>query len=68
MANTPGSGQFGRKLASAAAVAVTGFLCGWSALGLTGGIVLAVALCAGVAAPLFHGEGKPCPQRSRASR
>lgn len=68
MANTPGSGQFGRKLATAAAVAATGFVCGWSALGLNGGIVLAVALCAGVAVALYHNQGKPCPLRHRKSR
>jgi hypothetical protein len=68
MTNTPGSAQFGRKLATAAATAATGFLCGWSALGLTGGAVLAVALCAGVAVPLFRGQGKPCPLRHRIPR
>ena len=68
MTNTPGSGQLGRKLATAAAVAATGFICGWSALGLTAGVVLAVALCAGVAVPLFRNQGKPCPPRHPESR
>ena len=68
MADTPGGGQFGRKLAAAAAVAATGFVCGWSALGLTAGVVLAVALCAGVAVALFHNQGKPCRPRHRESR
>jgi hypothetical protein len=68
MTDTPGSGQFGRKLTTAAAVAATGFLCGWSALGLTGGAVLALALCAGTAVPLFYNQRKPCPLRHRKSR
>jgi hypothetical protein len=58
MTNTPGSARIGRKLATAGAVAATGFLCGWSALGLTGGTVLAIALCAGMAVPLFPQPGK----------
>jgi len=68
MINTPGSRQFWRKLATAAAVAATAFLCGWSALGITGGVVFAVALCGGVSIPLFHGKETPCLLRHRKSR
>jgi hypothetical protein len=68
MTSTPGSGRAGRTLATAAAVAATGFLCGWSALGLTGGAVLAVGLCAGVAVRLFYSHGRPCPLRRRKSQ
>jgi hypothetical protein len=35
------------------AVIVVAFLCGWSATGLTGGVVVALALGAGTAAPIF---------------
>jgi hypothetical protein len=37
-----------------AIVIIAGFLAGWSATGLTGGVVLAVALGAGVAVAVFH--------------
>lgn len=58
-APAPDGTRFVRKLAIIAAVAAVGFLCGWSATGLTGGIVLAVALCAGVTVALFGNQGKP---------
>lgn len=68
MTNTRDGNQFARKLATVAAVTATGFLCGWSARGLADGFVVAVALCAGVAVPVFRTQGKPCPLRRRQSR
>jgi len=46
--------HLGRKVATLAAVIIVAFLCGWSATGLTGGVVFALALGAGVAVPLFN--------------
>lgn len=65
MNDTPGRGQLARKLAIVAAVAATGFLCGWSALGMTGGVVLAVALGSGVAVPVFRSEATLACRRRR---
>ena len=55
-----------RRLTTITAVAVTGFLCGWSALGVTDGIVFAVALSAAVIAPVFRGESRTCFPHRRA--
>jgi hypothetical protein len=44
-----------RKYATLAAVIIVAFLCGWSAMGLPAGLVLAIALGAGVTAPIFNG-------------
>ena len=45
--------RLGWKCAVFSAVIIVAFLCGWSATGLTGGFVLAVALGAGTAVPIF---------------
>jgi hypothetical protein len=65
MNDTPGRGQLARKLAIVTAVVATGFLCGWSALGITGGVVLAAALGSGVAVPVFRSEATPACRRRR---
>jgi hypothetical protein len=54
-----------RRLAVIAAVVVTGFLCGSSALGVTGGVVLAVGLGAGATGAVFRGEPGTCLVRRR---
>lgn len=46
-----------RKIAVFLAVLVTAFVSGWSALGITGGIILAAALAGGVAIPVFRDGG-----------
>lgn len=68
MTDRPGRGQLARKMGILTAVAATGFLCGWSALGMTDGVVLAIALLAGVAAPVFRNEPKICRVYRRWSR
>lgn len=62
--------QLGRKCVVLAAVIITGFLCGLSATGLTGGIVLALALGAGTAVPVFSERAGSCigPARRRPRR
>ena len=55
--------HLGRKCAVLAAVVVVAFLSGWSADGLTGGIVMAVALGAGCAAPVFREQRADCLPR-----
>ena len=56
------------RLATLAAVAATGFLSGWSALGVTGGIVLAIALTSGAAVAVFRGEPHACISVMRPGR
>jgi hypothetical protein len=68
MNGTPGRGQLARKLAIVTAVVAAGFLSGWSAVGMTGGVVLAVALGSGVAVPVFRSEATPACRRRRRSR
>lgn len=68
MNDTPGRGQLARKLVIVTAVVATGFLCGWSALGMTGGVVLAVALGSGVAVPMFRSEATLACRRPRSRR
>lgn len=53
---TSNIGLLARRLATLAAVAAAGFLSGWSALGLTGGFVFAVALTSGAAVAVFRGK------------
>lgn len=65
MTGTPGRGQLARKLAIVTAVVAAGFLSGWSAVGMTGGVVLAVALGSGVAVPVFRSEATPACRRRR---
>lgn len=60
-----GGGRLARKLGIVAAVVATGFLCGWSATGTTGGVVLAIALGAGVAVSVFGSEPGTCLPRLR---
>lgn len=55
--------RLGRKCATLAAVIIVGFLCGWSASGLTSGVVLALALGAGIAAPVFSEKRTHCSLR-----
>ena len=63
MRNMP-AGQLGRKVAVEAAVVITGFLAGWSSHNVTTGVVMAIALGAGVAMPVFHGDAhKRWPHR-----
>lgn len=57
--------HLGRKCATLAVVIIVGFLCGWSATGLTGGVVLALALGAGTAAPVFSQTGTDSALRLR---
>lgn len=65
MNDTPRRGQLARKLAIVTAVVATGFLCGWSALGTTGGVVLAVALGCGVAIPVVRSQAAPACRRQQ---
>jgi hypothetical protein len=65
MTERAGKHLLARRIATIAAVVVVGFLSGWSALGMTGGVVLALALGAGVAGPVFRGEPRACLQRRR---
>jgi hypothetical protein len=60
-----GGGRLARKLGIVAAAVATGFLCGWSATGITGGVMSAVALGAGVAVPVFRSEQRACLPRLR---
>lgn len=53
--------HLGQKSATLTAVLVVGFLCGWSATGLIGGILLALALGAGVAVPIFGSASATSP-------
>lgn len=46
--------HLGRKCATLAAAITVAFVCGWSATGLTGGFVMALALGAGCAVPVFR--------------
>lgn len=62
---TSNIGLLVRRLATLAAVAATGFLCGWSALGVKGGIVLAIALTSGAAVAVFRGEPHACISLTR---
>jgi hypothetical protein len=55
--------QLGRKCATLAAVIIVAFLCGWTATGLTGGFVLALALGAGTAVPVFSDDRTDCSLR-----
>lgn len=57
---TSNIGLLVRRLAVLAAVAATGFFSGRSALGMTGGIVFAIALTCGAAAAVFRGEPHAC--------
>jgi len=52
--------HLGRKSAVLAAVVIAAFLSGWSADGLTGGIVMAIALGAGCAVPVLREERADC--------
>ena len=54
-----------RKCAVLTAVVVVAFLCGWSATSLTGGVVMALALGAGCAVPVFREDGEGCVPRLR---
>jgi hypothetical protein len=65
MTERAGKHLLARRIATIAAVVVVGFLSGWSALRVTGGVVLAVALDAGVAGPVFRGEPRACLHRRR---
>lgn len=66
---TSDRGLLVRRVAIIAAVAATGFLSGWSALGMSEGIVLAIVLAAGVAVPVFRGEPHSClPAAGRHNR
>lgn len=49
-----------RKFVTIVAVMSVGFLCGWSAAGLTSGVVLSLALAAGTAVPIFSDERTDC--------
>lgn len=60
--------HLGRKCALLAAVVIVAFLSGWSADGPTGGIVLAIALGAGCAVPVFGEERTDCLPRLRRRR
>lgn len=55
--------HLGRKCATLAAVIIVAFVCGWSATGLTGGFVLALALGAGSAVEVFGGDRGGCSLR-----
>lgn len=61
------AGQLIRKVAVEAAVVITGFLAGWSSHNITTGVVMAVALGAGVAVPVFRGDAHICPPHRRPS-
>lgn len=66
MRNMP-VGQLIRKLSVEAAVVITGFLAGWSSHNVTTGVVMAIALGAGVAIPVFHGDAHNCWPHRRQS-
>ena len=53
-----------RQVAAVGAVALTGFLCGWQATGVTGGAVMAGALAAGVFPAVFRDRREPAWRRS----
>jgi hypothetical protein len=55
--------HLGRRCATLAAVIIVAFLCGWSATGLTGGFVTALALGAGCAVPVFTDDRADCSLR-----
>ncbi len=57
--------QLARKLATVAAVAATGLASGWSALGATDGVVMAIALGTSAAISVFRGEPRSCLPRRR---
>jgi hypothetical protein len=67
MNHKPGTPRTAAKTATVALVATVGFLCGWSAMTVTSGVVLGVALAAGVAVAVFHGN-HPCMSRRARSR
>jgi len=48
--------RLAHKVSIKAAVMITGFLAGWSSDGITAGVVMSVALGAGVALPVFRGR------------
>jgi hypothetical protein len=50
------------------AVVAVGLLCGWTATGLTGGVVMALALGAGVTVATFNHRGAGGTTRLRCSR
>jgi len=54
-----------RKCAVLTAVVVVALLSGSSATGLTGGVVMALALGAGCAVPVFREDHKDCIPRLR---
>ncbi len=60
--------QLGRKLATLAATIIVAFLCGWSATGLTGGVVFALALGAGAAVAIFSENRADCLRLRRRGR
>jgi hypothetical protein len=55
--------HLGRKCATLAVVIIVAFLCGWSATGLTGGCVLALALEAGCGVAVFSNNRADCSLR-----
>lgn len=58
-------GRLARKLGIVAAATVTGFLCGWSATGAVGGVVLAAAVGAGVGVSVSRAAPRTCLPRPR---
>ena len=52
-----------RRIATVGAVALTGFLSGWQATGVTGGAVMAAALAAGVSPAVFADRREPLRRR-----
>lgn len=61
--NWPKTVALVKKLAVVGVVVVISFLCGWSATGVTGGVVTAVALGAHVSAAVFTTNG--CSRRPK---
>jgi hypothetical protein len=55
--------HLGRNLAAVMAVIIVAFLCGWSAMGLTGGVVFALALGAVTAASVLRENRTDCSPR-----
>lgn len=61
--NRPRTIALVKKVAVVGVVVVIGFICGWSATGVTGGVVTAIALGAGVSAAVFTTNG--CSRRPK---
>lgn len=58
--NDSSIGDVACRCALVAVVVLAGVLAGWSAISLTGGVVMGIALGAGVVVPVFRDEHSLC--------